>query len=160
MMGFIDSLFGSGAKQGNEIRNRNSREGASKLTAGAIGETARGLIGQRGSEFAAIGAAGQLGVEAQRGQLDARMAQQGLGGTGLGASFSGASRAGAAFQSNQLRAALSSEIYGQALQANTAAGQMIASTFIENEPAAFGTALQSLGSAAMGIGALLPTGED
>ena len=146
--------FSSGANEANRLRMKNSRRGASFLTAGAISNTARGLIRERGDEFVALAEGAQVAGEIDSATIAQRMSEQGLAGTGLGAGIAGGLRSGNTFRANQLRAALTSEIYGQALQANTAAGQMIANTFIEAEPAAFGTALNAIGTAAFGVGAL------
>jgi len=135
-LGAIGGLFDDGAEEANRQRIRLAQVASKELNADTInaqfGTMARGFspIMAQMAQGAAVGA----NMDTQG--LQANLARQGLGGTGLGAALGGGLRSGATFQTNQLRARLLSDLYGSAVQTQAAKAGIWAGVQVGQEPSA------------------------
>ncbi len=141
-MGF----FTSGEKTANRERVALGRQAQQALGSQAIGEQFRGFQSQFNPILAQMAQGAQVGANMDTQSLQANLARQGLGGTGLGAALGSGLRSGATFQTNQLRAKLLSDLFGQAVGTQTSRAQGFLTTAgqLQAAPSGFQQTLQGL----------------
>lgn len=109
------SLFGDGSGDYNREVKAAGDWAIFELGQGAIGRRFQGLQDTYAPMLAQMSQAAQVGANMDTQSMQANLARQGLGGTGLGAALGGGLRSGATFQTNQLRARLAAEAMQQAI---------------------------------------------
>ena len=116
LLGGLGGAFGGdNGNYGRELKAQRD-QALKDLGVGRISNTFRGFAGLMDPYMSAMGEAAQVGANMDQQALQASMARQGLGGSGLGAALGAGLRSGATFQSNQLRARLLSDMFGAAQQ--------------------------------------------
>jgi hypothetical protein len=139
-MGF----FTSGEKAANRQRDLLGRKAQEQLSSTAIGGQFQGFQRQFNPIMAQMAQGAAVGANMDTQALQAGLARQGLGGTGLGAALGSGLRSGATFQTNQLRAKLLSDLFGAAVQTNVRkAGTFMQSAgMVQAEPSGFQQTMQ------------------
>lgn len=138
------SLFGSGAGDYNREVKAAGDWAVFELGQGAISRRYQGMQDLFAPMLQGMGQAAQVGANMDIQGLQANLARQGLGGSGLGAALGSGIRTGATFQMNQLRAQLAME----ALRQSIGLQQMKANTIMQRaagqvpEAGAYQTAIQ------------------
>jgi hypothetical protein len=124
------SVFGDGSGDYNREVKAAGDWALFELGQGAIGRRFEGLQDTYAPMLAQMSQASQIGANMDTQSMQANLARQGLGGSGLGTALGAGLRTGATFQTNQLRARLAAEAMQQAigLQQNTASMIMARAT--------------------------------
>ena len=158
-MGF----FTSGEKTANRQRVSLGQQAQQALGAGAIGQQFQGFQSQFNPIIAQMAQGAAVGANMDTQSLQAGLARQGLGGTGLGAALGAGLRSGATFQTNQLRAKLLADLFGQAVGTQTSKAQGFLTTAgqIQAAPSGFQQTmgvLQTAGNIMAPLGMMLGGG--
>ena len=106
--------FTSGEKGLNDKIDLYQRKALGELGTGNISRIFSGLQQNFSPMLAQMAQGAQVGANMDTQSMQANLARQGLGGTGLGVALGGGLRSGANFQTNQLRAKLLADLFGQA----------------------------------------------
>lgn len=106
--------FTSGEKELNDKIDVYQRKALGELGTDNINRIFGGLQQSFNPMLAQMAQGAQVGANMDTQGIQANLARQGLGGTGLGVALGGGLRSGANFQTNQLRAKLMSDLFGQA----------------------------------------------
>ena len=106
--------FTSGEKELNDKIDVYQRKALGELGTDNINRIFGGLQQSFNPMLAQMAQGAQVGANMDTQSMQANLARQGLGGTGLGMALGGGLRSGANFQTNQLRAKLMSDLFGQA----------------------------------------------
>ena len=154
-MGF----FTSGEKVANRQRTDLGLRAVGELGASAINSQFAGLQQSFNPILAQMAQGAAVGANMDTQSLQANLARQGLGGTGLGAALGAGLRSGATFQTNQLRAKLLSDLFGAAVQTQGQRAQSFLTTAgqLQAEPSGFqqtAGVIGAVGNVVGGLGAL------
>ena len=144
-MGF----FTPGETEANRRRTDLGLRAVGELGASAINSQFAGLQKSFSPILSQMAQGAAIGANMETQALQANLARQGLGGTGLGSALGSGMRSGATFQTNILRSKLLSELFGKAVGTQTQRAGAFLNTagLIKKEASGFQQTVGALGVA-------------